>query len=142
MQLDLGTQAIIAGALYDFLGHLTTLDKNIVVGGSDNPTPALDELCKWGAMRGLPLEDINIDIPVEDWDQAPKKIELSMLASTGVDQHKKVIAALADFCQFADSQTVTPNQRRDWEGLFKRWATRKALTVSNPQIHWNFKQWL
>ena len=142
MQLDLGTQSIIAGALYDFLGHLTTLDKNIVVGGRANPTPALDELCKWGAMRGLPMEDINIHIPVQDWDKAPEKPTLQMLASSGVGQHKRIIAALADFCQFSDSQTVTPNQRRNWGSLFKRWAVRKALTVSNPQVHWNFKQWL
>ena len=142
MHLDLGTQAIIAGALYDFLGHLTTLDKNIVVGGSANPTPALDELGRWAAMRGLPVEDINIDIPVEDWDKAPKKIELHMLASSGIDQQKRVIGALRDFSEYADSQTVSLTHRRDWGGTFKRWATRKALVISNPQLHWNFKQWL
>jgi len=142
MQLDLGTQGIVAGALYDFLGHLTSLDQNLVVGATAEASPALDELVRWAHQRGLPLDSQYLNVRVRDWDQAPEKPTLQMLASTGMDQQRTIMGALADFADFSDSQTVTPNQRRNWGSLFKRWAVRKALTVSNPQVHWNFKQWL
>lgn len=133
MQLDQGTQSIVAGALYDFVGHLTTLDKNLVVGSSKNPTSALDELVKWAHQRGLNLDPAQ----VQDWNTQPGEITLQMVASSGTVQQERIAGALTDFAQWAQDQGG-----RDWEGLFKRWATRKQLSLANPQVHWNFRQWL
>jgi hypothetical protein len=133
MQLDQGTQSIIAGALYDFVGHLTTLDRNLVVGSSKSPTSALDELVKWAHQRGLTLNPAQ----VQDWNTQPGEVTLQMVASSGVVQQERVAGAVRDFAQWAQDQGG-----RDWEGLLKRFAMHKQLSVANPQPHWNYRQWL
>lgn len=136
MQLDQGTQSIIAGAVMDFLGHLVARDRALVLA-SDQPPSALVELKTWAFKQGLDLEQAD----VMAWDKAPKVLTLDLVAS-GVDhQHSRIAGALCDFVSYTGSQTVAQGYRQDWETLFQRWATWKKLSVSNPQVHWNFKQW-
>jgi hypothetical protein len=132
MELDLGTQSIVAGALYDFLGHLTTLDQNLVVGATKNPTTALDELQRWAYKRGLDIETAQ----VQDWNTQPGEVTIEMVASSGAVQQTRVVGALRDFAEYAD---LDGDKNR--EAVFMRWATKTGLTVSNPQPHWHFKQW-
>jgi hypothetical protein len=132
MQLDLGTQSIVAGALYDFLGHLTTLDQNLIVGSTKNPTKALDELVVWAHKRGLDIERAQ----VQDWNTQPGEVTIQMIASSGDAQQTRVMGALMDFAEYADL-----DGGKDREAVFMRWASKTGLTVSNPQPHWNFKQW-
>ena len=59
----------VAGALFDFLGDLTSGDE-LTVGGSHECTPALDRLKVWADRRGLDIEDAD----VQNWS-APNRLE-------------------------------------------------------------------
>ncbi|HOF31410.1 MAG TPA: hypothetical protein PK441_11225 [Burkholderiaceae bacterium] len=51
---------VIAGAVYDLMGYLTTLDKSISLGSSELATPASDALSDWAMTRGLSLDEPDI----------------------------------------------------------------------------------
>ena len=53
-------QKHIAGALFDFLGHLTTMSEPLTLGASHLTPPALDELHKWADKRGFSLDDADV----------------------------------------------------------------------------------
>jgi hypothetical protein len=50
----------IAGALFDFLGFLTTQEKCVSLGASELATPAVDLLTEWAKTRGLGLDDADV----------------------------------------------------------------------------------
>lgn len=52
-----GLPMIIAGALYDFGGFLTTRDKVMKVGATENASPMVDAIKEFAALRNLSLED-------------------------------------------------------------------------------------
>lgn len=54
---------VIAGALFDFMGWLTSRPKRIMLGSSDEASPAVDAIQEFAKMRGLSLDDAR----VQDW---------------------------------------------------------------------------
>lgn len=57
------TPRIVAGALYDFAGYLTTNPLVMVVGATEDASLLGEELARWAARRGLSLHDA----AVEEW---------------------------------------------------------------------------
>ena len=57
------SQAVIAGALFDFMGWLTTRDERLVLSGADEAGPAVEAITAFSKMRGLSLDDAK----VQDW---------------------------------------------------------------------------
>jgi hypothetical protein len=57
---------LISGALFDFLGFLTTLGKGVTFGASHEATPAVKLLSEWAAKRGLELDEAR----VRDWSES------------------------------------------------------------------------
>ena len=57
------SQAVIAGALFDFMGWLTTRKERLVLSSTDNASPAADAIKVFAEMRGLSLADAR----VQDW---------------------------------------------------------------------------
>jgi hypothetical protein len=58
--------ALIAGALFDFMGHLTCREERLTLSSRDLATPAVAALGEWAKKRGL---DLNVaDVP--DWHNA------------------------------------------------------------------------
>lgn len=55
----------IAGALFDFVGYLTTLPIPLTVGAPCVNDPIIEALKTWAASRGLSLGDAR----VQDWQQ-------------------------------------------------------------------------
>jgi hypothetical protein len=55
--------AVIAGALFDFMGWLTSRKERIVLSSADNASPAVDAITEFAKMRGLSLADAK----VTDW---------------------------------------------------------------------------
>lgn len=53
-------QTIVAGALFDFAGYLTTLPKPISIGSSELASPMVELLTAWAALRGLSLDDADV----------------------------------------------------------------------------------
>lgn len=58
--------AVIAGALFDFMGHLTSRDEVLTLSATHLATPAVDALAEWAKKRGLSLDGAR----VEDWQAA------------------------------------------------------------------------
>jgi hypothetical protein len=53
-------QNIVAGALFDFLGFLTTLEEPITMSGQHEAPKALLLLEEWAAKRGLDLDGADV----------------------------------------------------------------------------------
>ncbi len=59
--------AVIAGALFDFMGWLTSRKERIVLSSADNASPAVEAITEFAKMRGLSLDDAK----VQDWSTSP-----------------------------------------------------------------------
>ena len=57
------SQAVIAGALFDFMGWLTTRKERLILSSTDDASPAADAIKVFAEMRGLSLDDAR----VQDW---------------------------------------------------------------------------
>ena len=58
--------SIVAGALFDFMGWLTSRKERIVLSSSDNASPAVEAITEFAKMRGLSLDDAK----VQDWQDS------------------------------------------------------------------------
>jgi hypothetical protein len=56
----LSNNRMISGAIYDFLGYLTTLSPPIVVGSSEDCTIPLDKFMEWAQERGLDIRNADV----------------------------------------------------------------------------------
>ena len=57
------SHAVIAGALFDFMGWLTTRKERLILSSTDNASPAVESITEFAKMRGLSLDDAR----VQDW---------------------------------------------------------------------------
>lgn len=48
---------LVSGAIYDFMGSLSTLDEGFSVGASEHPSPLIEAFLAWAAERGLECEE-------------------------------------------------------------------------------------
>ena len=84
---------VIAGALFDFMGWLTSRPKRIMLGSSDEASPAVDAIKDFAKMRGLSLDDAR----VQNWQAALAQPEEKPLhpVHIGVDVTKEGTAVTA-----------------------------------------------
>lgn len=72
-----GLPLVIAGAIFDFAGYLTTRDKVIKVGSTANASPIADLVKEWADVRGLSLTDAAV-LSWQEWlhtaPQAPRRL--------------------------------------------------------------------
>ena len=61
-----GLPLVIAGAIFDFAGYLTTRDTVIEVGSTANASPVADLVKDWAALRGLSLADAAV-LSWQEW---------------------------------------------------------------------------
>ena len=57
---------VIAGALFDFMGYLTSRKERIVLSAADDAAPAADAIRDFATKRGLSLDDAQ----VREWIEA------------------------------------------------------------------------
>ena len=57
---------VIAGALFDFMGWLTSRKKRIVLSSADEASPAIEAITEFAKMRNLSLDDAQ----VREWKAA------------------------------------------------------------------------
>ena len=99
------SQAVIAGALFDFMGWLTTRKERLVLSSTDNASPAVESITEFAKMRGLSLDDAK----VQDWQNyttqqqaEPPQREWQGLTDNDWEQiHDKKDTALDTFDQGA-----------------------------------------
>jgi hypothetical protein len=68
--------AVIAGALFDFMGWLTSRPKRIMLSSADDASPAVDAIKDFAKMRGLSLDDAQ----VQSWQEALADSALDRMA--------------------------------------------------------------
>jgi hypothetical protein len=51
----------IAGVLFDFMGWLTTCEKRLTLSSTDEAGPAVEAITAFAKMRGLRLEDAQVE---------------------------------------------------------------------------------
>jgi hypothetical protein len=54
---------VIAGALFDFMGWLTSRKETLILSSADNASPAVEAITEFAKMRGLSLDGAR----VQDW---------------------------------------------------------------------------
>ena len=71
---------VIAGALFDLMGYLTTLDTPISLGSTEDAAVAVEILQRWAALRGLNLDNAD----VEGWaERRSAAIDAALAAQQG-----------------------------------------------------------
>lgn len=65
------SQAVIAGALFDFMAWLTSRPKRIMLSSVDDASPAVDAIRDFAKMRGLSLDEAQ----VQTWQEIFKPVE-------------------------------------------------------------------
>lgn len=73
-----GQSSVVAGALYDFMGWLTSRRTQLVLSDRDPAGPAVDAIVDFSKMRGLHLDDAD----VKDWQT---KLASPVSPATGVE---------------------------------------------------------
>ena len=63
----------IHGAIYDFMGYITTQEYPITVSSHDNPTPLLERYIEWCKDRDQ--NKISINPRIEDWQEIVNKLK-------------------------------------------------------------------
>lgn len=80
----------ISGALFDFLGYLTTLEESVRFGSFENASPAVEHLRIWAEKRNLSLDEAQVNTwhipaaPAQDAEDAARLDWLSTFGSGGV----------------------------------------------------------
>lgn len=69
--------SVVLGALFDFMGWLTSRTEQIVLSSTNDASPAVDAITDFAKMRGLRLSDAR----VEDWNTSLTKREWVGLTS-------------------------------------------------------------
>jgi hypothetical protein len=117
-------QAVIAGALFDFMGWLTSRKERIVLSSADNASPAVDAIRDFAKMRGLSLDDAK----VQNWHTHPPQ------RTEPVDYEK--LAALgwqAIECGICGGGAMGYPQRT-WVGLTDE--EENEYNYLGPDMHW------
>ncbi len=53
--------SVVAGALFDFMGWLTSRDKRLTLSSTDEASPAVEAITEFAKMRGLSLDDAQVE---------------------------------------------------------------------------------
>ncbi len=93
---------VIAGALFDFMGWLTSRPKRIMLSSSDDASPAVDAITEFAKMRGLSLDDAR----VQDWQDytTPPAAQRQWVGLTDEEIEKACVplgAAMLSFTEVA-----------------------------------------
>ena len=62
--MDNRTKEIVSGAIYDFMGYLTTRKERLILSATDNAAPAADITEKFLKLRGI---DVTIIPDIYEW---------------------------------------------------------------------------
>jgi hypothetical protein len=82
-------EAVIAGALFDFMGWLTSRKERLVLSSADEASPAVDAIRDFAKMRGLSLDDAQ----VQEWHTTPPQRPWVNLTD---DEIKEIVGSWGD----------------------------------------------
>ena len=108
------SQAVIAGALFDFMGWLTTRKERLILSSTDNASPAVESITEFAKMRGLSLDDAR----VQDWQNYTTQQQAEPVA--WMDKHGNIdhgLDAILEPEGWKPLYTIPPAAQRPWVGL-------------------------
>ena len=101
------SQAVIAGALFDFMGWLTTRKERLILSSTDDASPAADAIKVFAEMRGLSLNDAR----VQDWQNYTTQQQAEPVAWTTMPEAE-------DWCFVSGSKDPTGKLEGKWFPLY------------------------
>ena len=106
--------SVIAGALFDFMGWLTSRKERIVLSSADEASPAVDAIRDFAKMRGLSLDNAQ----VQTWQEALAQPEQKPVAFDPLPRACDL--AGVDYQTFLKIKAYMPvAPQRTWVGLTK-----------------------
>jgi hypothetical protein len=134
MNLSSGTQSLIAGAIIDFVGYLTTRPKTIKAGANDLVYDIHDALVRWATERKLDLDHAD---PIK-WNVTKTASEATLhdLFDNGQENPRRIAGAVVSFVEFVHTAGTT-----DYENAFVKWASKTGLEIHDPQERWAAHWW-
>lgn len=130
MNLSSGAQSLITGALFDFIGYLTTRPKTIKAGEKEPVYDLHEALTKWAKERKLDLQKAD----VQGWAKVAETMDLRTLAEETKQVGPRVAGALRSFVEYAAETS-------DVESALLKWASKTGLEIHDPQPQWSFLGW-
>ena len=95
--------SVIAGALFDFMGWLTSRKERIVLSSADEASPAVDAISDFAKMRGLSLDDAK----VQDWNTTPpQRTWVGLTLDERIELAKDVDWPVGAYCEYAEKIEV------------------------------------
>jgi hypothetical protein len=113
---------VIAGALFDFMGWLTSRKERLVLSSADEAGPAVEAITAFSKMRGLSLDDAQvrewIDAlaePVQEQVSAAEIQRLRFLVdSKNLDKLYRDLHLVEEICEFYAKCDLSVEALRDW----------------------------
>jgi len=100
---------VIAGALFDFMGYLTSRKERIVLSASDDAAPAADAIRDFATKRGLSLDDAQ----VREWIDALAQPEQEQKYEKRIAPYSTTLSMLLNTTPPAAQPEQEPSQWRD-----------------------------
>ena len=98
--------SVIAGALFDFMGWLTSRKERIVLSSADEASPAVDAIRDFAKMRGLSLDNAK----VREWIEAlAQPVQPADLQKRLADLH-----LYEEIAEHYAKCAISPEALRDW----------------------------
>ena len=113
------SHAVIAGALFDFMGWLTTRKERLVLSSTDNASPAVESITEFAKMRGLSLDDAK----VQDWNTLLPQQQAEPVAWMDREGDLYKMPEIKNWAPPHTMLYTTPPQR-PWVGLTDEEATK------------------
>jgi hypothetical protein len=99
---------VIAGALFDFMGYLTSRKERIVLSAADDAAPAADAIRDFATKRGLSLDDAQVREWIDAYAQPEQEPDLTIVYQSGYYDGKKDALAKREwnFCERCGKRTA------------------------------------
>jgi len=137
-------ESVVAGALFDLMGHLTSRDERITLSGRDDAGVAVEVMTAWAKARNLNLEEAN----VKNWrhdlsatqpsEVQPATIAILQRAQFAIQTARKHIIG-SNITAAEDQELIDTFHalRRASEGSSAEGAEPVKATVSLPAAEWS-----
>jgi hypothetical protein len=124
---------VIAGAVFDFAGYLTTRDETIKVGAKANAAPMADHVKQWAMQRQLDIDNAD----VEHWESALLRVMAGESPSAVVDEMTKQ----AMIATYPKPMGMVKNKRKQDNEDITEAQSAKKIKAALPVKPAKLKQW-
>lgn len=99
------SHSIVAGALFDFMGWLTSRNECLVLSSTDDAAPAADAIKDFAHMRNLSIDDAK----VREWQEhlaSPPTLSLAQRKPLTDEEYEALVEDLGDWSRYVEVDTA------------------------------------